>query len=247
MRQAVKAVEDGLGWHRVPAAYSGQRRHYRRKQDHGPDTEAPAAHRAARARYDHAILHSTRRSTPIAMTSSVYDITVNRIDGSPATLADYRGKVLLVVNVASKCGLTPQYEGLEKLYRAKHDQGLEVLGFPANDFGAQEPGSDAEISEFCTLKFDVHFPLFSKISVLGPAKHPLYASLVAAQPAAIGEGPFRERLKGYGIAPTDKTEVLWNFEKFLVGRDGKVLARFAPDTGADDPRLLEAIEAALAA
>jgi len=248
MRRAVKAVGDGVGWHRAPAAYSGVLRpHYRRNKTTGRTPKAlPPTRRRALATIT-PILHSTRRSTPNAMTSSVYDIAVNRIDGSPATLADYRGKVLLVVNVASQCGLTPQYEGLEKLYRAKHDQGLEVLGFPANDFGAQEPGSDAEISEFCTLKFDVHFPLFSKISVLGPAKHPLYASLVAAQPAAIGEGPFRERLKGYGIAPTDKTEVLWNFEKFLVGRDGKVLARFAPDTSADDPRLLEAIAAALAA
>jgi glutathione peroxidase len=181
------------------------------------------------------------------MTASLLDIPVTQIDGKPTTLSAYRGKVLLVVNVASKCGLTPQYEGLEKLYRARHDQGLEVLGFPANDFGAQEPGTDAEISEFCSLNFDVKFPLFSKISVLGADKHPLYAKLVAAQPSAIGDGPFRERLKGYGIEREDKTEVLWNFEKFLVGRDGKVIARFAPDIAADDARLLEAIDAALKA
>ncbi len=181
------------------------------------------------------------------MTTSLQDISVNRIDGAPATLGTYAGKVLLVVNVASKCGLTPQYAGLEKLYEDKRAQGLEVLGFPANNFGAQEPGSDAEISEFCALTYDVKFPLFSKISVLGADQHPLYAALTAAQPAAIGDGPFRERLKGYGITRPDPTDVLWNFEKFLVGRDGQVVARFAPDIAADDPRLVEAIDAALAA
>ena len=181
------------------------------------------------------------------MTTALQDIPVNRIDGSPASLGAYAGKVVLVVNVASKCGLTPQYEGLEKLYEDKRGQGLEVLGFPANDFGAQEPGTDAEISEFCALTYDVKFPLFSKISVLGADRHPLYTGLVAAQPTAIGDGPFRERLKDYGIAPANPADVLWNFEKFLVGRDGKVIARFAPDIAADDPRLVNAIEDALAA
>jgi glutathione peroxidase len=179
------------------------------------------------------------------MTDTIATTPLKKIDGTDTTLAQFRGKVLLVVNVASKCGLTPQYEGLEKLYRDKHAQGLEVLGFPANDFMGQEPGTDAEISEFCAAKYDVHFPLFSKITVLGAAKHPLYAGLVAAQPDAIGEGPFRERLKGYGVEPVDKTEVLWNFEKFLLGRDGTVVARFAPDVAADDPRLIGAIEAEL--
>ena len=187
------------------------------------------------------------RNPATAMTTSLQDIPVARIDGSPSSLGAFAGKVLLVVNVASKCGLTPQYAGLEKLYEDKRAQGLEVLGFPANDFGAQEPGSDAEISEFCSLTYDVKFPLFSKISVLGATRHPLYAGLVAAQPAALGDGPFRERLKGYGISRDDPTDVLWNFEKFLVGRDGNVVARFAPDTAADDPRLLQAIDAALAA
>ena len=121
-----------------------------------------------------------------------------------------------------------------------------MLGFPANNFGAQEPGSDAEISAFCSLTYDVKFPLFSKISVLGADQHPLYASLTAAQPAAIGSGPFREELKGYGIQPGDPKDVMWNFEKFLVGRDGRVVARFAPDTAPDDPRLLKAIDEALA-
>ncbi|MBL6750610.1 MAG: glutathione peroxidase [Nevskia sp.] len=180
------------------------------------------------------------------MSNSLYDIPLKRIDGTPARLADYRGKVLLIVNVASKCGLTPQYQGLEALYQKQRAQGLEVLGFPANNFKAQEPGSDAEISQFCTSTYDVHFPLFSKISVLPPDQHPLYAQLTAAKPDSTGEGPFRERLKGYGVDPASRTDVLWNFEKFLIGRDGKVAGRFSPDVAADDPRLTGAIEAELA-
>lgn len=180
------------------------------------------------------------------MTDSVYDIPVKKIDGTAASLAEYRGKALLVVNVASKCGLTPQYEALEKLYQDRHSEGLEVLGFPANNFKGQEPGSDAQIKDFCTLTYDVHFPLFSKISVLGEDRHPLYGKLTAAQPDAIGEGPFRERLKGYGVDPVNRQDVLWNFEKFLINRQGEVVARFAPDVTADDPRLLSAIDKALA-
>lgn len=180
------------------------------------------------------------------MSTPIQTIALKTIDGAPATLGDYAGKVLLVVNVASKCGLTPQYEGLEKLYKAKHAAGLEVLGFPANDFKQQEPGSDAEIKQFCALTYDVTFPLFSKITVVGPDIHPLYAALIAAQPQASGEGPWRARLEGFGIAPNPAPGILWNFEKFLVGRDGSVVARFSPDTPADDPALLAAIDAALA-
>jgi glutathione peroxidase len=179
------------------------------------------------------------------MTESLYDIPLKKIDGTTSSLAEYRGKVLLIVNVASKCGLTTQYTGLEQLYQDRHANGLEVLGFPANNFKGQEPGTDAEISDFCSVNYDVHFPLFSKISVLGDDQHPLYAQLTAAQPVAIGEGPFRERLKGYGIDPTNRQDVLWNFEKFLINRHGKVIARFAPDVAADDPRLMVAIDAAL--
>ena len=175
--------------------------------------------------------------------TSLYDIPLKRIDGSAASLADYRGKVLLVVNVASKCGLTPQYEGLQKLYAAQQASGLEVLGFPANDFKGQEPGSDAEISAFCALNYEVRFPLFSKISVVGAEQHPLYAALTREQPSAIGDGPFRERLKGYGVEPGASEDVLWNFEKFVVDRRGRAVARFAPDVTADDPRLLQAIAA----
>ncbi|WP_313271884.1 glutathione peroxidase [Stenotrophomonas sp.] len=181
------------------------------------------------------------------MTASVYDTALTTIDGAPASLGDYRGKVLLVVNTASKCGLTPQYEGLEKLYRAKKDAGLEVLGFPANNFNGQEPGSEEEIKQFCALTYDVSFPMFSKISVAGADIHPLYQQLTAAQPAAIGEGPMREKLVGFGIEANPAPAVLWNFEKFLIGKDGSVVARFAPDTSADDEGLRKAIDAALAA
>ncbi len=178
--------------------------------------------------------------------SKLQEIPLTRIDGTPDSLANHSGRVLLIVNVASKCGLTPQYTGLEALYESKRDQGLEVLGFPANNFKGQEPGSDEEIQSFCSTEYNVQFPLYSKISVLGEDQHPLYAELTAAQPQAIGEGPFRERLTGFGIQPTDPKDVLWNFEKFLVNRQGEVVARFSPDVTADDPRLLEAIEAELA-
>ncbi len=181
------------------------------------------------------------------MTAPLTDIPLTTIDGDATTLGAYAGKVLLVVNVASKCGLTPQYAGLEALYREKHAAGLEILGFPANDFAGQEPGSDDEIQQFCSLTYDVSFPLFSKIAVTGEAIHPLYAALTAARPEATGEGPMRENLRGYGMSPNPAPGVLWNFEKFLIGRDGRVVDRFAPDVTADDPRLRAAVEAALAA
>jgi glutathione peroxidase len=180
------------------------------------------------------------------MSQNLYEIPFKRIDGAGATLADFRGKVLLVVNVASKCGLTPQYEGLEKLYKDKQAQGLEILGFPANDFRGQEPGSDEEIKTFCSMTYNVTFPLFSKIAVVGQDQHPLYQELTATQPQATGDGPFRETLKGYGIEPNPAPDVLWNFEKFLIGRDGHVSARFSPDVTAADPRLIAAIDEQLA-
>jgi glutathione peroxidase len=180
------------------------------------------------------------------MNASLQNIPLKKIDGADATLADYRGKVLLVVNVASKCGLTPQYKGLEGLYQDKRGKGLEVLGFPANNFAGQEPGSDGEIAEFCSLNYDVHFPLFAKISVLGADQHPLYAALTQAQPTAIGDEAFRERLKSHGRSAENNGEVLWNFEKFLIGRNGQVVGRFSPDMPPDDPRLLAAIDAELA-
>ena len=180
------------------------------------------------------------------MTNALQNILLTTIDGTVATLGDYAGKVLLLVNVASKCGLTPQYAGLEKLYREKSAAGLEVLGFPANNFNGQEPGGEDEIKQFCSLTYDVTFPMFAKISVAGDDVHPLYQQLIAAQPAATGEGPMREKLVSFGIEPNPAPGVLWNFEKFLVGKDGQVIGRFAPDVAADDMRLCEAIDAALA-
>jgi glutathione peroxidase len=169
-------------------------------------------------------------------------IPLTTIQGEDATLGDYAGKVLLVVNTASKCGLTPQYEGLETLYTKYRGDGFEVLGFPANNFAGQEPGTDAEIATFCETKFDVDFPMFSKISVAGGDKHPLYAALTAAVPQADDSAGFREKLQGYGMTPNPEPEVLWNFEKFLIGRDGDVVARFSPDTAPDDDRIVSAIE-----
>ena len=182
------------------------------------------------------------------MTASLQSIPLETISGQPASLADFQGKVVLVVNVASKCGLTPQYEGLENLYKRFRGQGLVIAGFPANDFKEQEPGSNDEIQSFCTMNYGVTFPLFSKITVVGPGKHPLYAALIAAQPKAVStsETPFREKLKGYGIETLPEPEILWNFEKFLLNRKGEVVRRFSPDTQPDAPELVAAIEAELA-
>jgi glutathione peroxidase len=170
------------------------------------------------------------------------DIPLTRIDGGAATLADYAGQVLLIVNVASRCGLTPQYEGLEALYAKYRDEGFVVLGFPANDFAGQEPGSDAEIADFCSLTYDVSFPLFAKSSVVGPDKNPLYAALIAALPHAQGSVAFRARLNERGRDPNPEPEILWNFEKFLIGRDGEPVARFSPDMAPQDDRVIQAIE-----
>jgi glutathione peroxidase len=182
------------------------------------------------------------------MAALVYDIPVRKITGTNASLAEFKGKVLLVVNVASKCGLTKQYEGLEKLYEKYRNQGFVIAGFPANDFAGQEPGTNEEIQNFCTTTFNVQFPLFDKITVVGAQKHPLYAELIKAQPTAASSSdvPFREKLKGYGMTPNPEPEVLWNFEKFLVNRQGEVVKRFTPDTTPDDSILTAAIEAELA-
>lgn len=146
-----------------------------------------------------------------ASVKSIYDIKVDTIDGKSTTLEPYRGKVMLIVNVASKCGFTPQYDGLEALYEKYKDRGFVVLGFPCNQFGAQEPGTEAEIQKFCRLNFGVTFPMFAKIDVNGDHAHPLYRYLKAEQPGLLGT----EAIK-------------WNFTKFLVDRDGKVINRFAP-------------------
>jgi glutathione peroxidase len=182
------------------------------------------------------------------MSASLYDIPLNKIDGSEATLAEHQGKVALIVNVASKCGLTPQYEGLEKLYEKYKDQNFVVLGFPCNDFAGQEPGTEAEIEEFCTANFGVEFPMYSKVNVNIEPRHPLYASLIGAKPeaeAAAG-GNLKDALAKNNLLPKNETDVTWNFEKFLVGRDGSVLGRFAPDMTPEDNVLIGAIEGALA-
>ena len=186
--------------------------------------------------------------------SSLYDIPVNRITGEDITLANFRGKVLLIVNVASQCGLTKQYEALENLYTRFKDAGLVILGFPANDFGSQEPGSNQEIQSFCTNTYGIDFPIFQKIPVTGPGTHPLYQSLIQAQPKAIGETrpAFRENLNGFlrdvhnGATTNPEPGILWNFEKFLVSRTGNVIARFSPEVTPDDPAILSAIESAIA-
>ena len=148
---------------------------------------------------------------------------MKRLDGKEQSLTDYQGKVLLLVNVASECGLTPQYRGLQDLYTRYHDKGFEVLGFPANNFGAQEPGSDQQIAQFCEANYGVSFPMFSKISVKGADIHPLYAELTG-MPAPIGG------------------EVQWNFQKYLVDREGKVVARFDSATVPDDATLVGKVE-----
>src|SRR5579871_2076213 len=141
------------------------------------------------------------------MSDSLYTIPVSTIDGKPTSLGEFKGKVLLVVNVASKCGLTPQYAGLQSLYDSKKAAGLEILGFPANNFGSQEPGTEAEISTFCSTQYGVDFPMFKKISVVGADRHPLYNALVEAVPTANGAPGMREQLAKYGIKPASDTDV----------------------------------------
>ena len=162
------------------------------------------------------------------VTNSVYDFTLKNIDGKETNLGDYRGKVLLLVNVASRCGYTPQYEGLEKLYLKYKDRGLVVMGFPANNFMGQEPGTNEEIKTFCSLKYNVTFPMFSKISVKGDDIHPLYKYLTDKQ-----------------SDPQFGGDVKWNFNKFLVGRDGRIIGRFEPAVKPESPEVAQAIEHAL--
>lgn len=160
--------------------------------------------------------------------SSVLDFTLNSLDGKPAPLADYRGKVVLIVNVASRCGYTPQYTGLEKIYEKYKDQGFVILGFPANNFGGQEPGTNEEIKTFCSSKYQVTFPMYSKVSVKGADATPLYQFLTdkKSNPATGGE-------------------IEWNFTKFLVDRSGKVIARFEPAIEPESSGVTGAIEKAL--
>jgi glutathione peroxidase len=175
------------------------------------------------------------------------EIPLRRIDGSQASLKDFEGSVLLIVNVASKCGLTPQYEGLEQLYKKYRGKGLVVLGFPANDFAGQEPGSNQDIAEFCSTTFAVDFPMFEKITVKGDATHPLYRELIDRQPQAQSNegGALLGKLAEHGLAPAKASDVMWNFEKFLIDRHGNVAGRFAPDVTPDNPNLVQAVETEL--
>ncbi|PZQ96644.1 MAG: glutathione peroxidase [Cereibacter sphaeroides] len=174
------------------------------------------------------------------------DIGFVGADGSAHGLSEHEGQVLLIVNVASLCGFTPQYDGLDALQERFADRGFSVLGFPANDFGSQEPGSDGEIQEFCRTKFGLSFPVFAKIAVTGPDQHPLYGWLTREQPVATVKpgSNLREELRDYA-PPPPAGGVLWNFEKFLVDRSGKPVGRFESDIEPDDPVLIAAIERAL--
>ncbi len=161
------------------------------------------------------------------MVTGLYDIPLNDIDGKATSLKDYRGQVLLIVNVASQCGLTPQYTQLEALQKKYADRGFTVLGFPCNDFGSQEPGTPEQIKTFCSTKYNVTFPLFAKLHVKGAEQHPLYAALTGKDAKFPGD-------------------IKWNFGKFLIGKNGEVLHRFEPQTKPDDPAVIQAIESALA-
>ena len=166
-------------------------------------------------------------SASLFAAGSIYDFTLNSIDGKPMPLANFKGKVILVVNVASRCGFTPQYSALESIYEKYKDQGFVILGFPANNFGSQEPGTNAEIKKFCSAKYNVTFPMYAKISVKGQDQTPLYKYLTeSANPAYAGE-------------------IKWNFTKFLIDRDGRVVQRFEPDTTPDSPPVTLAIEQTL--
>jgi glutathione peroxidase len=166
-------------------------------------------------------------AAPLVAGESVYNFTLPSIDGEPVSLSTYQGKVILLVNVASRCGFTPQYSALESLYEKYKDQGFVILGFPANNFGGQEPGTNAEIKNFCTLKYNVTFPMFAKVSVKGADCTPLYQYLTQqANPAVVGD-------------------IKWNFTKFLVDRNGKVVARFESPVKPDSPEVVEAIEKVL--
>ncbi len=181
------------------------------------------------------------------MDAPLYSIPLNDIRGNSLSLEVFHGKVLFIVNVASKCGLTPQYEALEKMYESYKNRGFEVLGFPANDFLGQEPGTNEEIVEFCTAKFGVKFPMFAKITVKGDNIHPLYDHLTTALPTATKSpsSDFEQRLEGFGQKRSSPKDILWNFEKFLVSRTGQIICRFAPDMKPDDPTVIAAIEKAL--
>ena len=181
------------------------------------------------------------------MAQSILNNEVKTIDGESTTLAPWQGKVLLIVNVASQCGLTPQYEQLEALQKTYGSEGFAVLGFPCNQFLGQEPLGEDAIKAFCSTTYGVTFPMFGKIEVNGEHRHPLYQQLTRIQPHALapeGSG-FFERMSSKGRAPKQPGDILWNFEKFLISRDGEVIQRFSPDMTPDNPVLIQAISQAL--
>ncbi len=190
---------------------------------------APAAIRAAADATTTAAATTAASTTKEGAMNTIHQFTMKGIDGKDVALADYKGKVLVVVNVASKCGFTSQYDGLEKLYEKYKERGVVVLGFPANNFMGQEPGTDAEIAQFCSTKFGVSFPMFSKISVKGDDIHPLY-----------------QYLTGKATAGEFAGDISWNFNKFVIGRDGRIVARFGSRTKPDAAELVAAIDKALA-
>ena len=197
----------------------------------GCSQDYPASVKEAVAKEPHPlVLHSDQHTSKInttnnAASSQIYDFTMEDIDNKPRSLNDFKGKVIMIVNTASFCGNTPQYAGLQTLYERYRDQGFTILAFPANDFGKQEPGDNKEIAEFCYTKYSLEFPLFSKITVLGEQKHPLYRYLTE-------DTAF-------------KGEITWNFQKFLVNREGTVIARYAPGQKPLSPQIVDDIEHAL--
>lgn len=178
------------------------------------------------------------------MEQTIYDFSVKKIDGTSVELQEFKDRVLLVVNVASKCGLTPKYEGLEKLHKEYQDKGLVVLGFPANEFLAQEPGTNTEIQEFCRMNYGVEFPLFEKIVVKGEGQHPLYKFLTTQKPEATVKpgGTLLDRLGSKGLLSGTTNDIKWNFEKFLINKKGQVVGRYSPELDPLDPLILEAIK-----
>lgn len=182
------------------------------------------------------------------METKISQIEFPLSNGKATTLSDFGDKVMLIVNVASKCGLTPQYAELEKLYEKYHEKGFLVLGFPANEFANQEPGTNEEIQQFCQSHYGVKFPVMGKISVKGENQHPLYKVLTEEKPVATKKagGVLEGKLSEHGLLNGKPGDITWNFEKFLLGRNGEILERFAPDITPDDPVVVNAIERALA-
>lgn len=182
------------------------------------------------------------------MIQNIFDLSVSKINGEKIQLGQFKDKVTLIVNVASKCGLTPQYEGLEKLYQQFNSEGFEVLGFPANEFLAQEPGSNEEIEKFCTMNFGVKFPMFEKVVVKGEGQHPLFHYLTNTLPEATQKpnGTLIEKLSSKGLITGEAQDIKWNFEKFLVNKKGIVVGRFSPELDPMDPIIVSAIKKELA-